>query len=467
MKVILFLAGLCALALALPAPSKSVPKKYKVEDKDFLEKQLNILRMFQYVQQPLYYKEFVEIAENYHPEDHLDLYSHPEYVKEFLYYYHHDILPKGHIFSVFDYQHLEQAIALFKALYYAKDYDTFFKTAVWARQYVNEGMWLYAFSVAVVHRDETYGIVLPPIYELYPYYFYNSEVIYKAQYYKQIYHDEYPKEEIDWEGYTITANYSGWYLNLDPEQSLSYFTEDIGLNAFYYYYHIYYPSWMNGDEFHLKNDRRGELFYIVHQQLWARYYSERLSHEYLPLPILDLHKPIDIGYYPSLEYPNGLDFPVRPPHIPMHWDTSYENHYYNVSYAFEATLDYVRRLRDALGIGFVYSASGQKVSLHDEKGIEIFADLLEGNADSLNINYYGIVQLYIRNVLGYGPTPLDKHHLVPSVVAHYETALRDPVYWQFLQWVVYFFQEFKSFRQSIIITNTICNSLASRLNPYK
>lgn len=55
----------------------------------------------------------------------------------------------------------------------------------------------------------------------------------------------------------VYANYSGQYLNLHSEQSLSYFTEDIGVNAYWYYFHIHYPFWMDGEEFHLKNDFRG------------------------------------------------------------------------------------------------------------------------------------------------------------------------------------------------------------------
>lgn len=96
------------------------------------------------------------------------------------------MLPRDEVFSVFYDYHLKQAVALFKVLYYAKDFDTFYKTACWARYYLNQGMFLYSFSVALIHRYDTYTMVLPPIYEIYPYYFFNTEVIQKAQYYKQI-----------------------------------------------------------------------------------------------------------------------------------------------------------------------------------------------------------------------------------------------------------------------------------------
>lgn len=36
-------------------------------------------------------------------------------------------------------EHLEQAIALFKLFYYAKDFETFYKTAVVMHKFVNDG----------------------------------------------------------------------------------------------------------------------------------------------------------------------------------------------------------------------------------------------------------------------------------------------------------------------------------------
>lgn len=55
-------------------------------------------------------------------------------------YLHYDyIIPKGVPFSIFTEPHLEQAVALFKLFYYAKDFETFFEAAVVMRKFVNEG----------------------------------------------------------------------------------------------------------------------------------------------------------------------------------------------------------------------------------------------------------------------------------------------------------------------------------------
>jgi hypothetical protein len=279
------------------------------------------------------------------------------------------LLPRGQVFSIFYQEQLQQAIALYRLFYYAKDYQTFYNTAVWARQHVNEGVYLYSLSVAIVHRPDTYGIVLPPIYEVYPYYFYNNEVIQQAYRYKQQYYGQQRQQNQDehsgFNGYTINANYSGYYLNLNPEQSLSYFTEDVGLNSFYYYYNIYYPYWLGGQEFNYQNDRRGELFYYIYQQLLARYYLERLSNGFGEIEYFNYEVPFQTGYYPSLQYSNGLPFPTRPNYANLYeYFYNYGQRYGNNRYAYSYTRvqDYERRIRDAIDRGYVYSVSDHFVS---------------------------------------------------------------------------------------------------------
>lgn len=162
-------------------------------------------------------------------------------------------------------------------------------------------------------------------------------------------------------GYTVSANYSGWYLNLNPEQSLSYYTEDIGINAFYYYYNLYYPFWINRQQYNLKNDRRGEQYYYLYQQILARYYLERLSNDFGEVDYLDYEAPIEYGYYPSLRYANGLEFPSRPNYVRLSdYFYNYGQRYsINSRYGNVYTLvqDYERRIRDAIDSGYVLNVS--------------------------------------------------------------------------------------------------------------
>ncbi|KAJ8972027.1 hypothetical protein NQ314_000410 [Rhamnusium bicolor] len=296
--------------------------------------------------------------------------------------------------------------------YYAKTYETFYNTAVWAKHYLNEGLFLYAYSVAVVHRPDMTDVILPPIYEIYPYYFYNVEVIQKAYFYKQTHSTHHPVPEYDEHfGYTIYANYSGHYLNLHPEQSMSYYLEDVGINSFYYYYNLYYPFWMSSAEFGFSHVHRGEEYFFFYQQLLARFYLERLSNGFGEIPFLNWDVPVETSYYPSLEYPNGLEFPYRPPFVKLHeYFYNYGQHWTFTSsygYGYSYILDWEKRISDVIDYGFVYS-----------------------NPDSPDNKYYGYIWLYASHLLGYSFQPLDKYQVVPSALEHFETSLRDPMFYQ-------------------------------------
>lgn len=54
----------------------------------------------------------------------------------------------------------------------------------------------------------------------------------------------------------------------DNEQRLAYFREDIGINLHHWHWHMVYPY--RGPLEIVNKDRRGELFYYMHQQIVAR-----------------------------------------------------------------------------------------------------------------------------------------------------------------------------------------------------
>ncbi|KAJ8972030.1 hypothetical protein NQ314_000413, partial [Rhamnusium bicolor] len=410
----------------------------------FLRIQRDVLLLLKNINQPSYNKEYTAIANSYKFYENQASYTNLEAFQQFYKYYKYGLLPRGAIFSVFYQEHLEQAIALFKLFYYAKDYDTFYNTAVWARQYVNEGLFLYSYIVAITHRQDTKDVILPPIYEIYPYYFYSKEVIQQAYVYKQQYLGQ-SVQDGGYNGYTINSNYSGYYLNLHPEQSLSYYLEDVGISSYYYYYNIYYPFWLSGKEFGFQDVNRGEQYYFYYQQLLARYYLERLSNDFGEIPYINEHVGALTPYYPSLEYPNGLEFPVRPQNVKLYeyfynygqsWTTKSQ-----YGYSLTFITDYERRIYDAIDSGYVYS-SGQKVDLYSQEGLNILGNIIQSNPDSPNYRYYGAIWLYASHLLGYSYQPLDSHKLVPSALEHFETALRDPIFYQLYKRIILLFQRY-------------------------
>ena len=65
----------------------------------------------------------------------------------------------------------------------------------------------------------------------------------------------------------IPRDYTG--TDLDIEHRMAYYREDLGLNLHHWHWHLVYPSDATPEL--VNKDRRGELFYYLHQQIIARY----------------------------------------------------------------------------------------------------------------------------------------------------------------------------------------------------
>ncbi|CAH0563933.1 unnamed protein product [Brassicogethes aeneus] len=417
--------------------------EYIVADKTFLKKQKKVLLLFKYINQPTYYVEHTLILLFWSPKPNKLSFGPSKVFDQFWEHYeYNDLLPKGDIFSVFNYDHLQQVKMLFKMFYHASDFTTFHNFAVWCRQNINEGLFLYTISVAIVHRPDTYGIIIPPIYEIYPFYFFDVGVINEAQKYKQV-----------WDGsvtHTVKANYSGEYLNLHPEQSMSYFLEDIGLNQYYYYYNLYHPYWMPSEPYSMQNDRRGEFYFYFYQKIVARFYLERLSNDFGEIKNINWQVPFETPYEPSLRYQNGLEFPSRPKFARL------EEYFYNYGqtwtwkgkqgYGYTLINDYEQRVHDAMDSGFAIDMSGEKINLWTKDGLNILGNIIQGNADSPLPNFYGSMEFYARHLLGYAYQPLTKHQLQPSSLEHFETSMRDPAFYQLYKRIILDFQRYMSYK---------------------
>uniref|UniRef100_A0A182J7X8 Uncharacterized protein n=1 Tax=Anopheles atroparvus TaxID=41427 RepID=A0A182J7X8_ANOAO len=420
---------------ALAAGYVVVPEdKITKADKDFLVKQKQLLDVFQHVHQHEVHTELWEVSKKYDIEQNYEHYKNVEAVKEFVTLYKHGLLPFDEIFSVLDDHHREQAVALFHLFYYAKDWETFYKSIVWARFHVNEGMFVYAITVAVLHRKDMAGLELPAPYEIYPYYFFNTEVIQKAAQYKMQGFAGVEKIN-DWYTVVIPTNYTGWYVHTNVEQKVSYFTEDIGLNTYYYYFHADYPFWMGGKEYGLYKDRRGEFYLYQHQQFLARYYLERLSNDLGTIPEFSWYKPIPTGYYPNMHYYNGVSFPSR--------DNYYEvytpDHYQDI----EEVIEYEHRIREAIDLGYIVLPDGRHVDLTKPESVEYLGNLIQANPDSVNARFYKYVGWFARILLGGSVEHFENHKVLPGVLEHFETSVRDPMFYQLYKRLIQWYWEFK------------------------
>jgi len=434
MKAIISVLFVCVLAGSQAFLKGST--NYKYADKDTLAKQSVIFELLQHPYQPgvsIYKPEYLDIVHSFDFEHSYHLFTNVDAVKEFYYYYKKGFIPYNELFSIYNEHHRRQAITLFHVFYYAKDWDTFYKTILWARYNVNPGLFVYSLHVALLHRQDFAGLGMPAIYEIFPHYFFSFDVIQRAQMYKQSGFNGVKKVDGVY-NLVLMANYSSHDVYSYEDQYISYFTEDIGLNAYYYYFHIDYPFWMGGEEYGLYKDYRGSYYLYFHQQLLARYYLERLSHDLGYIKQFSWYEGLP-SYYPNIHTYHGYPFISREQgHVVYQ-----EHNYYDVDYIYR----YETRLLDAIDSGYFLLVNGTYFNISYPGGLEYLGNLIHGNPDSLNVKYYNYMY-YVYKTFGhyFGKSYPYSGSVYPSVLFHPETTLRDPAYWMFMKRVFMYYYKF-------------------------
>lgn len=194
---------------------------------------------------------------------------------------------------------------VYEVMYYARDFETFYKMASWARQNLNCGLFVNAVYLAIQYRRDTEKLSIPAPYEVLPNYFIRKDVIIQAS---QLLAKEeiIPSEGIHEDGnaYTLDANYTAPFYDNEDESKLAYFREDMGLNAYYFLRKLKEAPWFNSDI----NSRYGENMYQLMKQFMARYDLERYANGLPELNSMDWNSSFDVPYDPMLIYANGNEF---------------------------------------------------------------------------------------------------------------------------------------------------------------
>ncbi|XP_034661394.1 larval serum protein 1 beta chain [Drosophila subobscura] len=461
----------------------------KIADKGFLLKQKFLFEVVYRIEDPLMFEDIIKLGEKCYFDE--SYYTHYDlYMKKFFEAYKmHSLLPKGEFFGQLVKSHAKQARGLFNFFYYAKDWETFMHNVAWARMHVNEGMFVYALTLAVIHREDFHGLMLPSIYEIFPQFFFNSKFVYEAEkfdYEMWMKTTMYEKEYLDvyfkghehgnmyqygdymymkdfkmWQWWKLMGLGEHWYsedkyilreniyefnqdtkwlammkdvkvwwmpvdytrdLDLYNEESkLSYFTEDLGWNAYWYYLNMDYSFFLDGTTFDLKNDRRGEWWlYNVHQLL-TRYYMERLSHGFGDIPEFSWYHQIEMGYDPQMIYYNGIGY-------------SYRKNYYDMeTYGNFEMLDkitgFMKRIQDIIELGYYKTMDGHMIDLRKPESIEFIGNMMQGNIDSMDKMFYQF--WYMLAHMYFADADYHQMEVYPNVMLNFETMMRDPMYYMF------------------------------------
>nr|XP_053627537.1 hemocyanin B chain-like [Cherax quadricarinatus] len=333
----------------------------------------------------------------------------------------HRVLEQHHWFSLFNTRQREEALLLFDVLMHCKTWSCFVHNAAYFRERLNEGEFAYALYVAVIHSDLGQGIVLPPLYEVTPHLFTNSEVINKA----------YTAKMTQTPG-KFEMKFTGTKKN--KEQRVAYFGEDIGLNIHHVTWHMDFPFWWK-DSYGYHLDRKGELFFWAHHQLTARFDAERLSNHLDVVDELHWDDVIHEGFAPHTNYKYGGEFPARPDDV----------HFEDVD-GVANVRDMVileSRIRDAIAHGYIVDRSGNKIDIKNDHGIDTLGEIIESSAYSANPQYYGSLHNTAHIMLGRQGDPHGKFNFPPGVMEHFETATRDPSFFRLHKYIDNIFKEHK------------------------
>ncbi|XP_046420169.1 hemocyanin-like [Neodiprion fabricii] len=410
-----FIMKLAIVFLAIFAAGVSA--SLKKADTTFLGRQLRVLYLLKNLSEPLQDEDLLALRASFNPETCKDYFNNPETLELFMHEMKRgSLLGREEIFSLFDAKHRYQVKLLFNALMSAKDWSHFMGLSTYIRDKMNHRQFLYAFSTALLHREDCRGIKLPPAYEIIPQMFLTTDVVRRAY-----------QAQMQGKPTLIPMSFTGSVLN--PEQRVAYFGEDVGLNAHHAHWHMDFPFW--ADE---RKDRAGELFFYMHHQLLARFDAERLSNHLPPVEPLQWEKPIVEGFAPGAVYPGGQEFPVRPDNM----------FFQNLPERTVADMiEFENRIRDGIDAGMIRDKNGVVVFLNNTEGIDVLGSLIESSTSSLDPRYFGSLHTDAHLLLSRVTDPKGKYGMTPGVMEHFETATRDPAFFRLHKHIDNLFKEHK------------------------
>jgi tyrosinase len=213
------------------------------------------------------------------------------------------------------------------------------------------------------------------------------------------------------------------------EAALDWFREDTWLNDHHSKWHVVYPgdghpNPQNPQQRILRN-RQGELFYYMHQQMLARYDTERLALG-LPVtqPFFDYTQPIPEGY--AAELPG---FSNRAPNSVMR-DLRFGNG------AFYRVQDHLQR-RDRIAAAAVSGTLVMNGASVPIPSISSLGATVESTSDSVDgprwldpFSFYGSHHNFGHVLIANLADPSGPNPANPGVMTSTETAMRDPVFYR-------------------------------------
>lgn len=97
------------------------------------------------------------------------------------------------------------------------------------------------------------------------------------------------------------------------------------------------------------------------------------------------------------------------------------------------------RVSGAIDSGFVLDATGKLINIYTPEGLNILGNIIEGNMDSCNRDFYGSIDLFARKILGFNLEPSTPYQIIPSALELYGTSMRDPAFYRLYKRIFKFY----------------------------
>lgn len=194
----------------------------------------------------------------------------------------------------------------------------------------------------------------------------------------------------------------------------------------HWHWHLVYPG--EGDRSIVAKDRRGELFYYMHNQIISRYNNDRMCNRLERVkPLNNIRVAVPEGYFPKIiRSSNNRAYPPRHGNALL----SDVNRVEDETVVELADIERWRdRIYQAIDEGYVVDTSGNRISLAGSEGIDILGDVVEASSLSPNRLLYGNLHNQGHNVISYVHDPDQKYLEEYGVMGDVTTAMRDPIFY--------------------------------------
>nr|AGE48302.1 prophenoloxidase [Callinectes sapidus] len=347
-------------------------------------------------------------------------------------------IPKGTVFSIFVKNHRLAAKELCDYFMEASSVTELKERVEEVRRFINEKLLIFALSFVIIRKPEMRHLRLPSIVEIFPSMFVPVTTVSKME---QEAKKSTPDQEI------VITEYGPEFssTHLKPEHRVAYWREDFGINTHHWHWHLVYPV-----DLSVSRDRKGELFYYMHQQILARYDMERLSVGLNRVEKLSNWRiPIPDGYFPKLTISNsGQTWGSRQDNTLMQ---DYKRDDFGLLPFDVSDLEqWHNRIMDAIHLGCLVDRDNNQTRLTDntkppeKRGIDLLGDAVEADSTmSLNSLFYGDLHNMGHVVISASHDPDNAHRENLGVMSDTATAMRDPVFYRWHKYIDNIFQQYK------------------------